>query len=125
MKTKVAYFWQLVEKLGFYSTVLLDFKREKTDGAVLLEKSIAEITEEEALWIVSLAKYQYDGKYLDEVNYLRNKYKSVEGCFEKKKRPLALGGDDYEVFIAPHAHKYLSAYQISERLYNDAVKNKI
>ena len=122
IETKVAYFLQKDYLTGLNSKIWFDFNLEKTDDEVLLEKTIAEITEDEALWVVFLAQTYYAGDYLDEVNYLRNKYNSVEECFEKEK--CQFGGDDYEVFNSPHVYEYGFGFKISEGLYNDAVKQK-
>lgn len=123
MKTKVAYFWELVFTPAFRSTVWLDFNLKSRGNVVLLKKSIQELTEEEALWIVSIARNLYYGKHLKEIDYLRKKYSSVERCFEKKKCPL--GGDNYEIFKNPDTHKYtVCGYTISERLYNDAINQR-
>ena len=124
METKVAYFLQEDYVTGLNSKMWFDFNLEKTDDEVLLEKSIAELTENEALWIVFLAQTYYKGDYLDEVNYLRDKHPLVEECFEKEKCPL--GGDNYEVYNNPNfVGEYGFGFKMSERLYNDAVKQKI
>jgi hypothetical protein len=123
-KTKVAYFLQEDYVNGLNPKIWFDFNLEKTDDEILLVKSIAELTEDEALWVVFLAQTYYKGDYLDEVNYLRNKYNSVEECFEKGKCPL--GGDNYEVYNNPNfVGEYGFGFEISERLYKDAVKQKI
>lgn len=121
IETKVAYLKQKNYTTGLNSKIWLDFKLEKTDDEILLEKTIEMLTEDEALWIVFLAQTYYAGEYLDEVNYLRKKYKSVEECFDKEKCPL--GGDNYETYISlQFSAEYGFGFKISERLYNDAVK---
>ena len=123
-ETKVAYFLQKDYVTGLNSRIWFDFKLQKTDDEVLLEKSISELTEEEAFWIVFLAETYYKGDYLDEVNYLRHKYPLVERCFKKEKCPF--GGHNYEDFISPQfSSEYGFGFKISERLYNDATKQKI
>lgn len=123
METKVAYFLQENYKNGFNPKIWFDFNLENTDDEILLEKTIAEITEEEAVWVVFLAQTYYSCDYLDEVNYLRNKYNSVEECFKKEKCPF--GGHNYEDYNNPNfVGEYGFGFKMSERLYNDAMKNK-